>query len=139
MTEGASQHGLELLDQLRALSLPGTDYAIFGSGPLLVRGIVDTVGDLDVVCRGEAWVAARASATAERVQEGVTVVSIGPISFGTSWGLGRFDVDRLINEAEEIDGLPFVRLEHVVAYKLAAGRPKDLAHLQLIEEWAGST
>lgn len=139
MTERASQHGPEILDQLRTLSLPSTDYAIFGSGPLLVRGIVDTVSDLDVVCRGEAWVAATAAAAAQRVEEGVTVVSIGPISFGTSWGLGRFDIDRLIDEAETISGLPFVRLEHVIAYKRAAGRPKDLAHLQMIEKWVGST
>ena len=40
----------------------------------------------------------------------------------------------MIDTAEIIDGLPFVRLEHVIAYKQIAGRPKDLQHLALIEK-----
>jgi hypothetical protein len=135
---GSATYGLELLDRLRSLSLPSNDYAVFGSGPLLIRGIVDAVGDLDVLCRGEAWLAARRAATSQRVEEGVTVVTFGPLTFGTSWGLGEFDVDVLIDNAETIDDLRFVQLEHVVAYKRAAGRPKDLAHLELIEAWIAS-
>ena len=44
-------------------------------------------------------------------------------------------MDHLIDTAEVIDGLPFVRLEHVVAYKRIADRPKDREHLRLLEEW----
>ncbi len=36
-------------------------------------------------------------------------------------------------DAETIDGLPFVQLEAVLAYKRIAGRPKDLRHIELIE------
>lgn len=129
--------GLDVLGRLRALALPEGDYAVFGSGPLLVRRIIDVVSDLDVLCRGDAWLAARDMSTASRVEEGVGTVSVGPISFGTTWGLGNFDVDLLIDEAEIIDGLPFVRLEHVIAYKQVAARPKDLLHLRLIADWMG--
>ena len=51
----ASAYGPEILEQPRALALPVGDYAVFGSGPMLVRGIIDTVFDLDVLCRGMAW------------------------------------------------------------------------------------
>ena len=130
--------GREVLDRLRSMQLPGGDYAVFGSGPLLVRGIVDAVADIDVLCRGDAWVAARRIATSERLEQGVRVVAAGPISFGTRWGIGDVDVDGLIDEAEMIEGLPFVKLEHVVAYKRSALRAKDLVHLQLIDDWLES-
>jgi len=80
-------------------------------------------------------VQAQELATSTAVEEGIAVVRAGPISFGTRWGLGGIDVNRLIDEVEVIDGLPFAPLEAVVAYKRAAGRPKDVAHLELIRAW----
>ena len=41
-----------------------------------------------------------------------------------------FDHDDLIDTAELIDGLPFVRLEHVIDYKQVRASPKDLLHLE---------
>lgn len=127
-----------LLSFLRDLALPVGDYAVFGSGPLIVRGIIEATNDLDVVCRGAAW---------ERVNElgplvylpehDVSVVTLraGALTFGTRWAIGDFDVDDLIDTAETIDDLPFVRIEHVVAYKEIAGRAKDIEHLQLVSSW----
>jgi hypothetical protein len=54
---------------------------------------------------------------------------------GTSWAYGDVDIDDLINTAELFDGVPFVRIEHVIAYKQVAGRDKDHDHLRLIEQW----
>ena len=56
------------------------------------------------------------------------------LTFGTSWAYGDFDVSLLIDEAEVIDGIPFVRLDHVIEFKRIAGRPKDLLHIRLLEE-----
>ena len=35
-----------IFDRLRELELPEQDYAVFGSAPLLIRGIIDSVDDL---------------------------------------------------------------------------------------------
>ena len=130
---GSAAH---LLGLLRGLGLPAGDYAVFGSGPLLVRGVIDRAGDLDVVCRGAAW------SLVQRLgpivaQHGVPVVSLcgGAVTFGTRWAIGNFDIGHLIDTAEVIDGLPFAALEHVVAYKRLADRPKDREHLRLLKEW----
>lgn len=126
------------LDDLRRLGLPPGDYAIFGSGPLLVRGIIESVGDIDVICRGAAWERARSVGTVRHLAKyGVDVVELfdGEVSFGTHWGIGDFDIDELIDTAEHIDGLPFVRLEHVEAYKRLAGRDKDAQHLAALGRW----
>jgi hypothetical protein len=125
--------GPHLFELLRSLALPNGDYAVFGSGPLLVRGIIGAAGDLDVLCRGEAWARARRLGRVAE-EHGVPVVSLfdGAVTLGTAWAIGAFDVDHLIDTAEVIDGVPFVRLEHVVAYKRIADRPKDREHLRLL-------
>lgn len=121
----------ELLDRLRDLRLPDGHYAVFGSGPLLVRGVIDDVDDLDVLVRGPAWTAALAQGPVIHLEEfGVEIVDAGGgLTFGRQWGIGLFDVDDLIDTAELIDGVRFVRLQHVVAYKQIADRPKDRDHL----------
>jgi hypothetical protein len=130
---GSAAH---LFGLLRSLELPSGDYAVFGSGPLLVRGIIERAGDLDVICRGAAWEAAQRLGPACE-QDGVPVVSLcdGLVSLGVRWAVGEVDVDRLIDTAEVIDGLPFVRLEHVVAYKQIADRPKDREHLRRLGDY----
>ena len=126
----------QLFDLLRSLALPIGDFAVFGSGPLIIRGIIEPGDDLDVITRGAAWRRAREVGALEYLPEHeVEIVSCfdGAVTIGTAWGIGDFDVDELIDTAEIIDDLPFVRLEHVVRYKQVAARPKDLRHLRLLE------
>jgi hypothetical protein len=130
---GSAAH---LFGLLRSLELPSGDYAVFGSGPLLVRGIIERAGDLDVLCRGAAWEAAQRLGPAGE-QHGVPVVSLcnGLVTLGRKWAVGEVDESHLIDTAEIIDGLPFVGIEHVVAYKRIADRPKDREHLRRLEEY----
>ena len=126
-----------LVDRLRGLGLPNGVWALHGSGPLLLRGWIDEVGDLDIVCRGPAWDRARQIGEVVVLEpDGVDIVSIdgSSISIGRSWRYGETTIDEYIDTAEEIDGIPCVRLEHIVAYKRIADRPKDRAHLGVIEE-----
>jgi hypothetical protein len=122
-----------LFELLRSLDLPVGDYAVFGSGPLIIRGIIEASNDLDVISRGPAW--DRALAVGETVDlptDGTRIVHCfnGAITIGRSWAYGTVDIDELIDTAEIIDGIPFVRVEHVIAYKEIADRPKDRDHLR---------
>ena len=127
----------ELLQKVLDLELPSDDFAIFGSGPMLVRGVIDSVNDIDIICRSATWEAALSVGELVYLEDyDVDIISIedGLITFGRSWGIGEFDIDELINSAEVIDGLPFVQLQHVIAYKQIAARPKDRAHLELLRQ-----
>lgn len=118
--------------------MPVGDFAIFGSGPLLVRGVIDDVSDIDIICRGSAWQHAQSLGKLLYLEDyDVHVVSIddGLITFGTSWGIGEFDCEELIDTAEDIRGLPFVQLQYVVDYKRIANRPKDVKHLELLRKF----
>jgi len=94
MAETAGQAGGQvtkpahpLLRALRDLALPGNDYVLFGSGPLLVRGWIEEVGDLDVLARGRAWDHACSLGPLVYLPEhDVSVVTIGAhITVGTRW------------------------------------------------------
>jgi len=125
---------------LRSLEFPCGDYAVFGSAPLLMRGITESVADLDLISRGPAWEEAMEKSTPTHLAEhGITVCSFfaGLVTVGNSWAYGHPDIDRLIDTADTIDGLPFVRLEHVAEYKRTAGRSKDLEHLDKLQTWLG--
>lgn len=126
-----------LIRRLLGLGLPHGDWALFGSGPLLVRGWIDEVGDLDVISRGAAWEQAKEIGELGRLQpDGVEIVNIDgdAITIGTVWRYIEVSIDALIDQAEEIDGIPCVPLEHIIAYKRIADRPKDRGHLAVIEE-----
>jgi len=124
----------DLFDLLRSLDLPIGDYAVFGSGPLIVRGIIEASNDLDVISRDRAWTRALSRGELVSLPGGDKIVSCfdGAVTVGRNWAYGDFDIDELIDTAEVIDDLPFVRLGHVVRYKEIAARPKDVAHLALL-------
>jgi hypothetical protein len=124
-----------LFDRLRQLELPPDGYAIFGSGPLAIRKIIPSCNDLDVLCKPLVWSLVLEIGNSEYLPKyDVTVVNLPDydITFGTSWGIGKFDIDALIDGAETIDSLPFVRLEHVIAYKMIRSSAKDLVHLDAL-------
>jgi hypothetical protein len=124
-----------LFDLVKSLKLPEGDFAIFGSGPLIVREIVPASNDLDIICRGRAWDYIEGVGEPEHLTEyNVDIVTMfdGSLTFGNKWGIGTFDTDELIDNAEIIDGLPFVRLEYVAKYKKISKRPKDLQHLEAL-------
>jgi hypothetical protein len=126
-----------LLVRLRQLALPEGHYTVFGSGPLLARGLIDDVGDLDVLVRGPAWTTVAEHGEIvylDAYDVDVVAVDGGVLTFGRTWGIGTFDVDDLIDTAEIVDGLPFVALRHVAAYKRIAHRPKDVRHLEVLRE-----
>lgn len=122
-----------LFQYVRDLHLPAGDYAIFGSGPMIVRGIISGANDLDIVCRGEAWKMACATGNVsydERHDISLASHLNGRVTFGTRWTIGEVDVDDLIATAEMIEDLPFVRMQYVVAYKILRASAKDLLHIE---------
>jgi hypothetical protein len=123
----------DLFRFVRELQLPPGDFAIFGSGPLIVRNIIPFRNDLDIICRDAAWELVQQTGQRQYLQDyDAHIVSMqdGAITFGTSWGIGQFDIDTLINSADILEDLPFVGLQYVIEYKKIRGLPKDLLHIE---------
>ena len=129
---------MTIFDRLRNLNLSAGDFAIFGSGPLIVRGIIPASNDLDILCRRQAWETVQELGEPEYLSNydvNILTMCDGQLTFGEKWGIGEFDTDELIDCAEVIDGLPFVRLKYVASYKRISKRPKDLVHLEALEAY----
>lgn len=126
------------LDALRQLNLPEKDFAIFGGGPMWAHGLRDKLNDLDVVARGDAWLMVTKLGTPQPTEIKVgQVVELdrGNIEVFNAWGPGTWDVHDLIDTAEIIDGIRFVKLSNVLKWKKLMGRPKDIDHVKLIEQY----
>jgi hypothetical protein len=57
----------------------------------------------------------------------------GRIQFSAGWITDGFNADDLIGRADVFEGLPFARLEDVLLYKQALGRPKDFPDIRAIQ------
>jgi len=122
---------LPYLDELRLLNLPDKQYAIFGSGPMAVRGLRQA-HDLDLLIKKDLW---DELAKIYPLHEKGVALRAGHIELFSHWEPWFKDTDQLIETAEVIDGLPFVRLEYVLEWKKQMGREKDKQDVVLIEKY----
>ena len=102
-----------LLELLKSYNLPDGEYAVFGSAPLAITGIINDVNDFDVIIKPRSW--DFESDNEYRTED---------IEFFDNWP--DFDVDDLIdNHTFEFRGVLFVYPEKVIEYKRKMNRPQD--------------
>lgn len=118
------------------LNLPQGAYAIFGSGPLAVRGLREPK-NIDIVVTTELFneMSVDPHWKLGKVRDGHRSLTQGEIGLFDTWAPGSWDVYELIHNAEMIDGLPYVRLESVVEWKTLRNSPKDIHDIELIRAW----
>lgn len=121
--------------------MPTGDFAVFGSGPLVAHGLKADLSDIDLIARGLAWKQALHLGKVEDSALGdpKVVLSGGKIEVFGKWGPGNWNVDELIDGADLVDGIRFVRLEQVLAWKKIMDRPKDGRDIMLIENYLAAT
>jgi hypothetical protein len=129
-----------LLNVLLGLELDADDHAVFGSAPLFMHGLKDSLRDLDVIARGRAW-----RRTLELSRNGVLLPPETPPS-----GLGHMvrhpeeaieifdqwpniDVDELIDSAELVEGIRFVQVGDVLRWKAISNREKDRRDIEIAD------
>ena len=122
----------KLLDELEKLNLAADSYVIFGSGPMVVRGL-KKAGDLDIIVKKNVWDRLAIEHGVYDQQKGWIV--IGDIDVFYDWEPLLHDVDLLFETAEMINGHPYVRLEHVLEWKKLFGREKDLKDVEIIKHF----
>ncbi|MFI7145117.1 hypothetical protein ACIBO2_09395 [Nonomuraea sp. NPDC050022] len=133
-----------LFAELARLDLPLGEYVVCGSAALYVRGLRARMGDLDILARGPAWAKVLTLGVPPTVAlSGHGLVVNHPraaIEFVDRWTPG-WPTEYLIASADLIDGIPFMRLGDVLAWKQRARRPKDLPDIaavhRLRRQWNG--
>ena len=102
----------KLLSGLKKLNLPEGKFAVYGSAPLVVVGMIDDVNDFDVIISPSVW--------GGEEKEYRT----GDFEFFNFWP--DEDIDDLINSHSFLyQGILFVNTEKVIEYKKRMKREKD--------------
>jgi hypothetical protein len=123
---------------LLSLELDVDDFVVAGSGPLLARGLVASISDLDVVVTEAAWRIAVKEAKPEPAPFGPVnhvLMFDGALEILDGWFPELWTVAELIRTADEFEGIRFVNLGVVRRSKEILGRPVDLRHITLIDEF----
>lgn len=124
----------ELLKEFKKLDLPNREYAIYGSGPIVVRGLRET-GDLDVIVTESLYKKlAKKYGEDEKYQKGRRI-KIGNIEIYAVayWEAETEKLAQALQNAEKINGLRYVALTDLIDLKKKMGREKDLKDIKLIK------
>lgn len=127
---------MDVAAEAKALNFPTGSFAVFGSGPLSVRGLREA-NDVDIIV-SEAFfkqLATDATWTKGELSDHHKSLTKGNVSVYDSWAPGSWDIDELIREAEIIDGVPYVKLENVLEWKDLRAKPKDIEDMKLIRQY----
>lgn len=122
-----------LLKELKKLNLPKDKFAVFGSGPLGIRGI-RKINDLDLVVLPELWEELRKQYPTVNKELGDSVELGDKIETTLNLGFG-LNPKEVIEKADVIDGIRYVDLETTIEWKKKMGRKKDLEDIRLIKEY----
>lgn len=125
----------ELFERVKELGLPAGSYAIFGSGPMAVRSLREC-RDIDLVVTDELFEEYKnVSGWELKDIEGMEMLVKDGIEMAADWRPGEWDVEQLIEDADIIEGLPFVRLAEVLKWKKLLKRGKDLKDIEILENY----
>lgn len=126
----------DLFQKVKKLNLPIGNYAIFGSGSLMIRNIRES-RDLDVIVTEDLFEEYK-NKLGWKLKDGPSgdkYLWNNRIELWKEWKPGQWDIKQLIREAEIIDGLPFVKLKYILEWKKLSGREKDLKDIETIEKF----
>lgn len=126
----------KLFQEVKDMRLPEGTFVLFGSTPMGIRGIKES-RDADILLTEDVWGVFARDSSWERgeMTHGSAWLRKGNIELWKDWKPGQWDVRQLIDEAEVIDGLPFVSLGRVLEWKKLSSREKDLKDIETIENF----
>ena len=101
---------------------------------MCIRGIRDN-DDVDIIVKENLWEQLEKKYPAVKKPGRSAKIRLGPVEIFSDWAPWYDDVTELIDTAEIIEGMPFVKLEYVIEWKKKFGREKDQKDIVLIEEY----
>lgn len=130
--------GESIVKEIKSLNLPLEEYVVVGSAVLEVKQIRKS-DDIDILTTEAGY---RALKEQEGWNEGTAYSGEKELSkdrFSVTCSLEKMGYlrtpEQVIASAEVIDGVPFMNLRELMAFKMTLGREKDREDLKLIAEY----
>jgi hypothetical protein len=122
----------ELLRKFAKLNILDGQYAIYGSGPLAIRGIREAQ-DLDVIVKNSFY--KKLIEKYPEKEKGKIEFKNDRIEIFPAWNSLMQDAEKAIDRAELIQGFRFIKLKDIMRWKQEMGREKDEKDIELIREY----
>lgn len=126
----------EIIAKVKTLNLPKNSYVIFGSCPLAIAGLREAK-DIDLLVSKEIFEKLKNNGWQELLKSPNDKPLVHDIfEAHDNWNFSSYSptLEQLLASAIIIDEIPFASLEEVRRWKVASGRPKDLADIELIDK-----
>lgn len=118
----------DIVKILKDMNLPEKEYWISSGSALVIHGVRDTTGDIDLGCT--------ASLFEDFLNKGCTYrVSMNDIRIAQIDDTVEILENWFVDEIVYIDGLPVASLESIKKQKAELGREKDIRDIRLIDEY----
>jgi hypothetical protein len=128
----------EIIAKVKALHLPEGSYVVYGSAPMTLVNLREAA-DIDFLVTPELYQQLRAKDW-QILKKGPKDSPVVKDVFEAhpNWNFSAFSpsLEELLSRATMVDGVPFASLADVRKWKVASGRPKDLADITLIDNFA---
>lgn len=128
----------ELIEAVNRLNLDPKDYIVIGSGTLCALGLREA-NDVDMCVSPSVFEEFESKGWEKKELPGDTSYYLTDdiYEIGMDWDStnSQPNLDDLKKTEMVIDGVPFVGLERLRAWKERRGKPKDLTDIQLIDKY----
>ena len=127
---------MNIIAEVQKLDLPLGQYVVIGSGIMAQLGLRGA-NDVDIAVTPDLYAKLRASGEWEEEERyGKTFLKKEAVEINPrlDWESYSTTAEEAIASATIIDGVPFMNLNELVAFKRALGRVKDLIDIVIIEE-----
>jgi lysophospholipase L1-like esterase len=128
---------MNIFQKIKELNLPKDKFVIVGGGTLVALGLLEWDEDIDICVTPDIFDAYRSQGWRQEEWKGKVVLKHDIYDIGV--GFAQWSLDDLRADALLINGMPFISLPKLLAWKQQMKRPKDLRHIALIREYLAST
>ena len=126
----------ELIDKVKKLNFPLGKYALFGSAQMCLRGLRECK-NIDIIVTSDLYTKLKFEPiwNVAIVKSGSESLNFENIEIFRDWKPGDWNIKELIDKAEKIEGVPFVRIENVLKWKQLMNREKDIKDIETIKNY----
>lgn len=123
---------LRCMDTLKELNIPKEDCVIYGSAPMVLRGLKEKNNDLDVLVKDSLW-----EKLSVRYPNNINgdYIDINGVSFTHTDMNFLGPMDDVIKKSDIIDGYYILTLAETKRWKEKLGSEKHLKDAKVIEEY----
>ena len=120
------------MDTLKELNIPKEDFVIYGSAPMVLRGLKEKNNDLDVLVRSSLW-----EQLSVKYPSNVNgdYIDINGVSFTCTSKNFLGSIDEAIEKSDVIDGYNILSILETKRWKEKVGGDNHLHDAKVIEEY----